>query len=158
MIAGIFDGIKSISPKSKLLGFLGGPSGLENGKFKVALGMVITCLILAILHAILNRTSERLAEDAEMLESGVNILCIFFVCRGITEVRHLVGQENRRDVTIYRISLLFLALALIVNIYGFFVESAKIESLIVAVALRIIGYGLYVADLRRDYHAMEQAE
>ncbi len=35
VIAGIFDGIKSISPKSKLLGFLGGPSGLENGKFKV---------------------------------------------------------------------------------------------------------------------------
>ena len=35
VIAGIFDGIKSISKKSKLLGFLGGPSGLENGKFKV---------------------------------------------------------------------------------------------------------------------------
>lgn len=35
VIAGIFDGIKSISPKSKLLGFLGGPSGLENGNFKV---------------------------------------------------------------------------------------------------------------------------
>lgn len=35
VIAGIFDGIKSINPKSKLLGFLGGPSGLENGKFIV---------------------------------------------------------------------------------------------------------------------------
>ncbi len=35
VIAGIFDGIKSISKNSKLLGFLGGPSGLENGKFIV---------------------------------------------------------------------------------------------------------------------------
>ena len=33
--AGIFDGIKSIHKNSKLLGFLGGPSGLENGKFIV---------------------------------------------------------------------------------------------------------------------------
>ena len=35
VIAGIFDGIKSIHKNSKLLGFLGGPSGLENGKFIV---------------------------------------------------------------------------------------------------------------------------
>lgn len=35
VIAGLFDGIKSINPKSELLGFLGGPSGLENGKFIV---------------------------------------------------------------------------------------------------------------------------
>ncbi len=33
VIAGIFDGIKSINPNSRLLGFLGGPSGLEEGKF-----------------------------------------------------------------------------------------------------------------------------
>ena len=33
VIAGIFDGIKSIHKDSVLLGFLGGPSGLENGKF-----------------------------------------------------------------------------------------------------------------------------
>ncbi len=33
VIAGIFDGIKSINPESKLLGFLGGPGGLENGEF-----------------------------------------------------------------------------------------------------------------------------
>lgn len=33
VIAGIFDGIKAIHKDSKLLGFLGGPSGLENGKF-----------------------------------------------------------------------------------------------------------------------------
>ncbi|MCF0216790.1 MAG: diphosphate--fructose-6-phosphate 1-phosphotransferase, partial [Fibrobacteraceae bacterium] len=35
VIAGLFDGIKSIHKNSKLLGFLGGPSGLENGKFIV---------------------------------------------------------------------------------------------------------------------------
>ncbi len=33
VIAGIFDGIKSISKDSVLIGFLGGPSGLENGKY-----------------------------------------------------------------------------------------------------------------------------
>ena len=33
VIAGIFDGVKSIHKDSAVLGFLGGPSGLENGKF-----------------------------------------------------------------------------------------------------------------------------
>ncbi len=33
VIAGIFDGVKSISKDSRVLGFLGGPSGLEHGKF-----------------------------------------------------------------------------------------------------------------------------
>ena len=33
VIAGIFDGLQSISKESVLLGFLGGPSGLENGKY-----------------------------------------------------------------------------------------------------------------------------
>ena len=33
VIAGIFDGIKNVIGGSKLFGFLGGPSGLENGKF-----------------------------------------------------------------------------------------------------------------------------
>ena len=33
VIAGIYDGIKSVSKDSVLFGFLGGPSGLENGKY-----------------------------------------------------------------------------------------------------------------------------
>ncbi|HQB64736.1 MAG TPA: diphosphate--fructose-6-phosphate 1-phosphotransferase [Fibrobacteraceae bacterium] len=33
VIAGIFDGLQSISKNSVLFGFLGGPSGLENGKY-----------------------------------------------------------------------------------------------------------------------------
>jgi pyrophosphate--fructose-6-phosphate 1-phosphotransferase len=33
VIAGIFDGLQSISKDSVLFGFLGGPSGLENGKY-----------------------------------------------------------------------------------------------------------------------------
>lgn len=33
VIAGIFDGVKSINAASKVIGFLGGPSGLEEGKF-----------------------------------------------------------------------------------------------------------------------------
>lgn len=33
VIAGIFDGLQSISKASVLFGFLGGPSGLENGKY-----------------------------------------------------------------------------------------------------------------------------
>lgn len=33
VIAGVFDAAKKINAKSKILGFLGGPSGLENGKF-----------------------------------------------------------------------------------------------------------------------------
>lgn len=33
VIAGIFDGLQSISKESVLFGFLGGPSGLENGKY-----------------------------------------------------------------------------------------------------------------------------
>ncbi|MDR2580766.1 MAG: diphosphate--fructose-6-phosphate 1-phosphotransferase [Fibromonadaceae bacterium] len=33
VIAGIFDGIKAVIGGSKLYGFLGGPSGLENGKY-----------------------------------------------------------------------------------------------------------------------------
>lgn len=33
VIAGIFDGIKNVIGGSKLYGFLGGPSGLENGKY-----------------------------------------------------------------------------------------------------------------------------
>ena len=33
VIAGIFDGLKAIDPKSRVLGFLGGPSGLVDGQF-----------------------------------------------------------------------------------------------------------------------------
>ena len=33
VIAGLFDGLKSINPASKLFGFLGGPSGLIDGKY-----------------------------------------------------------------------------------------------------------------------------
>ena len=33
VIAGIFDGLKAIDPASRVLGFLGGPSGLEEGKY-----------------------------------------------------------------------------------------------------------------------------
>lgn len=33
VISGLFDGLKSISPKSKLYGFLGGPSGLTDNKY-----------------------------------------------------------------------------------------------------------------------------
>jgi len=33
VIAGIFDGIKSLNPESKLFGFLGGPSGLVDNKY-----------------------------------------------------------------------------------------------------------------------------
>lgn len=35
VIAGIFDSIRSIHPQSQLIGFLGGPSGLEKGKYEV---------------------------------------------------------------------------------------------------------------------------
>ena len=41
VIAGLFDGIKSIHKNSKLFGFLGGPSGLENGKFIIIDGKVM---------------------------------------------------------------------------------------------------------------------
>ena len=41
VIAGLFDGIKSIHKSSKLFGFLGGPSGLENGKFIIIDGKVM---------------------------------------------------------------------------------------------------------------------
>lgn len=34
VIAGLFDGLKKTNPKNKLLGFLGGPSGIIDGKFK----------------------------------------------------------------------------------------------------------------------------
>jgi pyrophosphate--fructose-6-phosphate 1-phosphotransferase len=34
VIAGLFDGLKKANPKNKLLGFLGGPSGIIDGKFK----------------------------------------------------------------------------------------------------------------------------
>lgn len=33
VIAGLFDGLKSLHPKSKLYGFLGGPSGITDGKY-----------------------------------------------------------------------------------------------------------------------------
>ena len=33
VIAGLLDGLKAIDPKSRVLGFLGGPSGLESGKY-----------------------------------------------------------------------------------------------------------------------------
>ena len=35
VISGLFDGLKELNPKSKLLGFQDGPSGLIEGKFKV---------------------------------------------------------------------------------------------------------------------------
>ena len=34
VIAGIFDGLKKANPKNKLIGFLGGPSGIVNNKWK----------------------------------------------------------------------------------------------------------------------------
>jgi pyrophosphate--fructose-6-phosphate 1-phosphotransferase len=34
VIAGLFDGLKKANPKNKLIGFLGGPSGIIDGKFK----------------------------------------------------------------------------------------------------------------------------
>jgi len=34
VIAGLFDGLKKINPKNKLIGFLGGPSGILENKFK----------------------------------------------------------------------------------------------------------------------------
>ncbi len=34
VIAGLFDGLKKANPKNKLLGFLGGPSGIIDGKFR----------------------------------------------------------------------------------------------------------------------------
>ena len=34
VIAGLFDGLKKANPKNKLFGFLGGPSGIIDGKFK----------------------------------------------------------------------------------------------------------------------------
>ncbi|HRU38640.1 MAG TPA: diphosphate--fructose-6-phosphate 1-phosphotransferase [Candidatus Goldiibacteriota bacterium] len=33
VIAGLFDGLKKVNPKNKLVGFLGGPSGIIEGKF-----------------------------------------------------------------------------------------------------------------------------
>lgn len=42
VIAGIFDGLKKANPKNKLFGFLGGPSGIIDGKFKE-----ITAVLLA---------------------------------------------------------------------------------------------------------------
>lgn len=41
VIAGIFDGLKAFHPKSKLLGFLGGPSGLVDCKYKDLTATVI---------------------------------------------------------------------------------------------------------------------
>ena len=35
VIAGIFDSIQAINPKSELIGFLGGPGGLEKGKYEI---------------------------------------------------------------------------------------------------------------------------
>ncbi len=35
VIAGIFDSIRAINPKSELIGFLGGPGGLEKGKYEI---------------------------------------------------------------------------------------------------------------------------
>jgi pyrophosphate--fructose-6-phosphate 1-phosphotransferase len=37
-IAGIYDAVKEAHPSSKLFGFLGGPSGLEDGKFEILSG------------------------------------------------------------------------------------------------------------------------
>jgi pyrophosphate--fructose-6-phosphate 1-phosphotransferase len=35
VIAGIYDSVKSIHPQSEIIGFLGGPSGLEKGKYEI---------------------------------------------------------------------------------------------------------------------------
>lgn len=35
VIAGLFDGLKAVHPESELIGFLGGPSGLTDNKFRV---------------------------------------------------------------------------------------------------------------------------
>jgi pyrophosphate--fructose-6-phosphate 1-phosphotransferase len=35
VIAGLFDSVKAIHPQSEIIGFLGGPSGLEKGKYEI---------------------------------------------------------------------------------------------------------------------------
>jgi len=35
VIAGLFDSVKAINPQSEIIGFLGGPSGLEKGKYEI---------------------------------------------------------------------------------------------------------------------------
>ena len=41
VIAGLYDGLKSLNPKNKLYGFLGGPSGLIDGKYQELTGDII---------------------------------------------------------------------------------------------------------------------
>ena len=41
VISGLYDGLKAINPKNKLYGFLGGPSGLIDGKYQELTGEII---------------------------------------------------------------------------------------------------------------------
>ena len=41
VIAGLYDGLKSLNPNNKLYGFLGGPSGLIDGKYQELTGDII---------------------------------------------------------------------------------------------------------------------
>ncbi|MFP4466083.1 MAG: diphosphate--fructose-6-phosphate 1-phosphotransferase [Candidatus Goldiibacteriota bacterium] len=43
VIAGLFDGLKKANPKNKLIGFLGGPQGLLDNKWKEITGPFIDC-------------------------------------------------------------------------------------------------------------------
>ena len=41
VISGLYDGLKALNPKNKLYGFLGGPSGLIDGKYQELTGAII---------------------------------------------------------------------------------------------------------------------
>ena len=41
VISGLYDGLKALNPKNKLYGFLGGPSGLIEGKYTLLTGDII---------------------------------------------------------------------------------------------------------------------
>ena len=41
VISGLYDGLKAINPENKLYGFLGGPSGLIDGKYQELTGEII---------------------------------------------------------------------------------------------------------------------
>ena len=41
VISGLYDGLKALNPENKLYGFLGGPSGLIDGKYQELTGAII---------------------------------------------------------------------------------------------------------------------
>ena len=41
VISGLYDGLKALNPNNKLYGFLGGPSGLIDGKYQELTGAII---------------------------------------------------------------------------------------------------------------------